>query len=442
MIAIRSFLIAALVALPLLAQPLRAQIAAIEEVVSPGGIRAWLVPEPGIPFVALEIRFRGGTSLDAPGRRGAVNLMTGLIEEGAGDLDAQGFAAARDALAAEFRFRATADDVAVSARFLTENRDAAVDLLRAALTGPRFDADAVERVRGQVLAGLRSDARDPRTIAGEVFDRDAFGDHPYGSSGDGTLDSVAALTRDDVLAAWRGALARDRIYVSAVGDITAEELGPMLDRLLGGLPATGAPLPPQAAYGARGGVTVVDFPSPQSVIVFGHEGLPRDDPDFFAAFIANEILGGGRFSARLMTELRERRGLTYGVATYLMPRDRAALMMGSLDTANATVAQAIDLIRAEWARMAAEGVTQAELDAAKTYLTGSYPLRFDSNAAIANILVGMQMEGLPIDYAQTRNARIEAVTLEDLRRVAGSLLRPEDLHFVVVGRPEGVESTN
>ncbi|TKA96933.1 insulinase family protein [Cereibacter changlensis] len=426
-------------ALILFALPLRAEVE-IKEVTSPGGITAWLVEEHELPFTALEIRFKGGTSVDQPGKRGAVNLMTGLIEEGAGDLDAQGFATARDDLAATFSFRANTDAVGVSARFLSENRDQAVALLRSALVEPRFDTEALERVRGQVLSGLASDAKDPNALAGRAFDAAAFGDHPYGTPGDGTVESVTALTREDIVAAHKGALARDRIYVSAVGDITAEDLGALLDRLLGDLPATGAEMPGQAEYRLDGGVTVVEFPTPQAVIAFGHEGITRDDPDFFAAYILNEVLGGGRFGARLMTEVREKRGLTYGIGTYLVPMDHAELYMGRFASGNAVVGQAIDIVKAEWAKAATEGITAEELAATKTYLTGSYPLRFDGNGPIADILVGMQMEDLPIDYPVTRNAKIEAVTLEDIKRVAARVLKPEALHFVVVGQPEGIAS--
>ncbi|MDZ4093751.1 MAG: pitrilysin family protein [Paracoccaceae bacterium] len=415
--------------------------APIQEVVSPGGIKAWLIEDNDIPFTALEIRFRGGTSLDPADQRGVVNLMTALIEEGTGDLDAQGFAEARDGLAAEFSFDANIDSVAVSARFLTENRAQAVDLLRKALIAPRFDAEAVERVRGQVLSNLTADEKDPDTLASRALNRAAFGAHPYGGSGDGTPDSVAGLSREDIVAAHAGALARDRIFVSAAGDISAADLGVLLDDLLGGLPATGAAQPARADWTLAGGVTVIDFPTPQAVIRFGHQGIKRDDPDFFAAYILNEILGGGRFTARLMTEVRDKRGLTYGISTYLAPLEHAEMMLGQFATANASAGEAIDLVRAEWAKMAASGVTEAELAATKTYLTGSYPLRFDGNGPIARILVGMQMEDLPLDYATSRNAQIEAVTLADVARVAARLLKPEALHFVVVGQPEGVVST-
>jgi zinc protease len=420
-----------------LASPAWAELK-IKEVVSPGGITAWLVEDHNIPFTALEIQFRGGTSLDAPDKRGAVNLMTALIEEGAGDMDSRAFAEARDGLAASFSFDAGADSVSVSARFLTENRDEAITLLREALVNPRFDQDAVDRVRAQVLSILRSDEKNPSKLAARRFNELAFGSHPYGSSGDGTAETVAALTRDDMLAAHGSALARDRVYVSAAGDITAEELGPLLDRLLGDLPATGGPLPGPAEVQLQPGVTVIDFPSPQSTVIFGHRGIPREDPDFFAAFILNEAMGGGRFTARLMSEVREKRGLTYGIGSYLVGYDLADMYLGQFSASNDKVAEAVAVVRAEWARIASEGLTDQELADTKTYLTGSYPLRFDGNSRIASILVGMQMEGMPIDYAITRNDKVEAVTMDDIRRVAARLYQPEALHFVVVGQPTGL----
>jgi len=431
----------ALILTLLTALPLRAGIE-IQEVTSPGGIDAWLVESHEIPMLALEIRFRGGASLDAPGKRGAINLMTGLLEEGAGDMDARAFAAARDALAADIGFDVGADTLSVSVRTLTENRPEVMGLLRLALHEPRFDDDAVERVRNQVLSIIRSDEKDPDTIATRTFDRLAFGDHPYASSINGTPDSVAALTRDDLIEAKARVMARDRLVVSAVGDITAEDLGTLLDALFDGLPETGAPMPRQADFALKGGVTVVPFDTPQAVAVFGQKGLKRDDPDFITAYVLNQVLGAGGFTSRLMTEVREKRGLTYGVYSYLYPMDYAALMLGQVASANGRVAEAIKVIRAEWQKAATEGLTQEELDAVKTYLTGAYPLRFDGNGPIARILVGMQLDGLSPDYVTTRNAMIEAVTLEDIRRVAGELLEPEALHFVVVGQPKGLDSTH
>jgi zinc protease len=431
----------AVLAAAALALPARAEVE-IQQIESPGGISAWLVEEPTIPFVALEIVFRGGTSLDPTDKGGAVNLMTALLEEGAADMDARAFAAARDDLAASFRFDASDDSVSVSARFLSDTRADAADLLRAALAAPRFDEDAVDRVRAQVLSGLRSDAEDPNAIAGRAFSTAIYGEHPYARPGEGTLDSVAALSRDDLLAAHAGALARDRVHVAAAGDISAAELAALIDRVLADLPATGAPQPGPAAVTFDGGTTVIDFPTPQSVISFGQPGIGRHDPDFFAAFVLNQILGGGGFGSRLTEEVRVKRGLTYGIYSYLSTKDHADLYVGGASTANARAAETVEVVRAEWRRMAEEGPTAAEVEAAKTYLIGGYPLRFDSNAAIARIMVGMQLDGLTPDYIATRNDMVAAVTPDDVRRVAAELLDPEALTFFVVGQPAGLTAGN
>ncbi|WP_136636341.1 M16 family metallopeptidase [Pseudooceanicola onchidii] len=423
------------------AVPLRAEVE-IQEVKTPGGLTAWLVEEHSIPFTALEIWFKGGTSLDREGKRGAINLMTATLEEGAGEMDALAFTRAKEMLAADFDYDVSDDTLTVSARFLTENRDKAVALLRESLIDPRFDQDAIDRVRGQVVSIIRSDEKDPNDMAGREFETQAFGDHPYGSDGNGTLDSVAGLTRDDILNAHADTMTRDRIYIGAVGDITPEDLATLLDDLLGDLPETGAPMPDDIAPALTGGVTVVDYDTPQSVALFGHTGIKRTSEDFFAAYLLNTILGGGGFESRLMTEVREKRGLTYGVYSFLVDKDHADLWMGQVQSANDRVAEAIDVIRTQWSDIAENGVTEEELTAAKKYLTGAYPLRFDGNGPIANIITGMQIQDMPIDYAETRNDRVNAVTLEQVNDVAKRYLKPDDLRFVVVGKPEGLTSTN
>ncbi len=413
----------------------------IQEVTSPGGIEAWLVEAPEIPMVALEVRIRGGANLDLPGKRGATNLMVALLEEGSGEMTAQEFQTAREALAASYGFDVYDDAFSLSAQFLTENRDEAVDLLRQALVEPRFDQDALDRVRAQVISSIRSEEKDPSDIAGATFDAAAYGEHPYGSSINGTIESVEALTQEDMFAAHERVLNRNDVYVAAVGDIDAAELGLMIDELLGDLPAEAPPGPERTEIALDGGITVVDYDTPQSVALFGHSGIKRDDEDFFAAYILNEILGGSGRQSRLMEEVREKRGLTYGVYSYLVPKDFAEAYLGSVSSANDSIAEAIEVIRAEWERLATEGVTEAELEEMKTYLTGAYALRFDGNGPIANIMVGMQMAGLPVDYIATRNEQLNAVTLDEVNRVAAELLKPEELHFVVVGQPQGLETT-
>ena len=409
----------------------------IQEVTSPGGITAWLVEEPSIPFVAMDIRFKGGSSLDPEGKRGATYMMMGLLEEGAGDLDALAFTEAIETVAANFGFDTFRDSVQIEAQFLTENRAQSLALLRDAIKFPRFDQDAIDRVKTQIVSIIEGNQTDPNDIAGTTLAALSYPGHPYATGQEGTVESVNALTRADLIAAHEATFARDRVYIGVTGDISAAELGPLLDTLLGDLPATGAPMPTVAELALEGGQTIVEYRSPQSVVLFGHAGVDRDDPDFFPAFVANHILGGGGFESRLMVNVRERRGLTYGISSFLASRDYGNQWMGQFSTSNENVGPAIDLIQSIWDDMADNGVTPEELDAAQTYLTGAYPLRFDGNGRIAGILAGMQAQGLGVDYIETRNDQVNAVTLEDIQRVAAEHLVVEDLHFVIVGQPQG-----
>lgn len=424
------------------ALPVSAQIK-IEEVTSPGGIKAWLVSEPAIPFIAMQVAFKGGTALDAPGKTGATNLMVGLLEEGTGEMDAAAFRRASESLAANFGFRASRDSVTISAQVLTSNSSEALALLKKAIVAPSFDEVAIERVRAQVISGLESDLQDPQAIAGQRMNEIAFAGHQYALPSKGTLETVKGLTRDDILDAHKAVMSKDHLVASVVGDVTAEELGPMLDALLGELPDAGAALPEHIAFGATGGTTVVDFPSPQSVAIWAQPTeVDLDHPDFMPIFVMNHILGGGGFGSRLTEEVREKRGLTYGVGSYIAWLGASEYMGGSVASANGTVAEAISVVADEWKRMANGGVSEAELEKAKKYMTGSYALRFDGNAKIARVMSSMQLDGFVPEYINTRNDRLNAVTVEDIARVAKAHLRPDALRFVVVGQPEGVVTTD
>lgn len=422
------------------ALPARAEIG-LQDISTDDMPHIWLAEDHTIPFIALELVFRGGAALDSDDKAGATNLMVGLLEEGAGDLNSRGFAARLQELAASFEYDISDDTVSISARFLTENRQEAFDLLMQSLADPTFEQTAIDRVRGQVLTGLKSDRTDPQAIAGKAMGEMLFGDHPYARDLSGTIETVKALTRKDIVTAHRNALVHDRLYISAAGDITAEDLTELVAPLYSALPASRTPLAGEARLNLPGGVKTVDFATPQSVVTFTQKGIALDDPDFLPAYILNHILGGGGFESRLMQELREKRGLTYGVYTYLADKDGAKLLMGSFASSNARVAEAIEMVRREWARIREEGVTAKELQDAKTYLTGAYPLRFDGYGPIANIAADMQLNGFPTDYIATRNDKVNAVTLEDVNRVAKKLLSPEELSFVVVGQPEGLENS-
>ncbi len=413
----------------------------IEEFTTPGGIEVWLVNEPSIPIVALEVSFKGGSSLDLPGKEGATYLMAGLLEEGSGDLNATEFLEATEALAASYSYRTFRDSVSIEAEMLKENVSEAIDLLRLALIEPTFDQVAIDRVKSQIMSSLAQDKTDPDEIASATLRALSFDGHPYGTKDEGTPETVGQLERGDIVTAHQNALVKSRMYVGVVGDITADELGPLVDRLLGDLPMDGPELPKATEMAVGGGMTVIDLATPQSVALFGHKGIAREDPDFFAAYLLNEILGGSGVESRLMREVREKRGLTYGVYTFLAPFDYAAQMMGSVASANDRISDAIEVIKDQWTLLAETGVSKAELEEAKLYVTGAYPLRFDSNAKIAGILVGLQLTGLPSDYIKTRNDQMMAVSLDEINAMAKRLLKPEELRFVVVGQPAGLTST-
>ncbi|MFN4098881.1 MAG: M16 family metallopeptidase [Pararhodobacter sp.] len=413
----------------------------IQDVTSPEGRSAWLVEENSIPFASIEVIFTGGTSLDPEGKAGAVSLMTSLLSEGAGDLDAQGYAAALEALAGSVSFRSGRDSVSMTIRALSENRDEVIDLALLALNDAQFGQMSLDRVRGQTIASLQRAAQNPGTLAGQTFSRLGYGGHPYAVPSDGTPATVGALTLDDILQAHQAVFTADRMVVGAAGDISAAELGALVDRIAAGLPRAETALPDYRSFAAPPGVTLVPFDGPESVIQFGLAGIPADDSDFMPAFVMNEIFGGGGFNSRLMAEIRESRGLTYGIYSSLASSQFGDGFVGRFSTGNETAAEAIDLIREQFAWLAGGGITQEDLERIQTYLTGAYPLRFDGNESIARILASMQFQGYPLNYVNIRNDLVRAVTIEDIQRVAQRLAQPEALHFVVVGQPVGVAST-
>jgi len=414
----------------------------IQRVVSPNGMEAWLVEDHTLPIIALSFSMTGGAATDPAGKEGLANMVSGLLDEGAGDLDSQAFRRRLEDRSITLGFSASKDTFSGSLKTLTRNRDEAFDLFRLAMTEPRFDDEAVERIRAQILAGLASSKNDPGDIARRTFWSANFPDHPYGRRSVGEPETVAAITKTDMMAFVRRRLARGDMEIGIAGDISAAELAPLLDKTFGGLPERAEAFTIAAGKpAALGEVIVVDQDVPQSTIMFGHRGLPRDDPDYYAAYVLNHVLGGGSFTSRLYQEVREKRGLAYSVYSYLLPLDHTALWLGGAATENSAVGQSIDVIRAEWARMRDVSVTQEQLNAARDNITGSFALRFSNTAAIAGMLVAIQRQDLGIEYINERNKFFAAVTLDDISRIAKQLLDPEALTIVVVGKPEGVEPT-
>ena len=409
----------------------------IEKVTSPSGIEAWLVEDHKNPIIAADFSFAAGGATDPSGKQGLATMVAGLLDEGAGDMDAQAFQGRLEDLAVGLTFSADDDNFSGRVKTLTDNRDEAFKLLHLALTKPRFDADAVARVRGQMQVALSQEEQDPQALAGRAFSAAIFPNHPYGRSN--TEASLKAISDGDLKGWVGGHLSRDRLVVSVVGDITPAQLSAVLDQTFADMPAKAALAPiAEAQVPAKGSLKIVHRQVPQSVVNFGEAGLKRDDPDWYAAYVMNYILGGGSFSSHLMTEVRVKRGLAYGAYTGLEPYQHGAVVAGEVATRNDKVAESLKVVKEELRKMGSSDVAAPELASAKTYLNGAFPLQMDSTTAIAALLSVIQRDHLGIDYFDRRAGLIGKVSTADVRRVGAKLLDPDKLTVVIVGDPKGM----
>jgi zinc protease len=411
--------------------------AKIRHLVSPGGIEAWFVQDATVPLIAMEYAFAGGGVQDPTDKPGVANMVADLLDEGSGDLDSKTFHERLDRRAIELSFSATRDYFRGSLRMLKENRDEAFDLLRLSLTSPHFDVVDVERIRSQLMSGLRRETTSPNALAGRKFLQAAYGDHPYGRETGGTLQSVPTVTVNDLRDYTHRVLAKDTLRVAVVGDVDVATLGKLLDQTFGGLPAKAdlavipdveAAKPPQQFF--------IPLDVPQTVVTFGGPGIEREDPNFMATYVVNHILGGGA-SSRLYREVREKRGLAYSVSESLLWMQHSGLFIGSTGTRSDRAAKTIEAINQEVRRMAEDGPTQQELNEAKSYIKGSQMLALDTSSKLASALLQYQLDKLPIDYIEKRNALVEAVTLDQAKQAAKRLWG-HGLMTVIVGRAEAV----
>ncbi|WID95539.1 pitrilysin family protein [Bosea vestrisii] len=412
----------------------------VQRVTAACGVEAWLVEEHSLPLLALDFAFDGGANRDPADAAGSANLVSGLLDEGAGDLDAEAFQGRLADHAINLSFDARRDDFHGQLQTLSQHREVAFELLGLALNAPRFDAEAVARVKAQVIAGLQRQAQNPDVICRNALFAAAFPGHAYGRPERGDVASVGSLQPAGLKALTRDLFTRGGLKVVAVGAITAAELAVRLDALFGGLPAgtpraqPAAPLP----IGDLGQTHVLDLDVPQTVLRFVGPGVMWNDPDFITATVLNHILGGSAFTSRLFMEVREKRGLAYGVSSSLMPLRQTGFLVGGTSTRNDRVAESMSVIRAEIAKLVSEGPSEHEVEEAKRYLIGSYSLRFDTSPKIAGELLGLAIRGEQPDFVETRNQRFAAVTLADVRRVAQRLFGEGKLLVQAVGRPVGL----
>jgi zinc protease len=410
----------------------------IQEVTTPLGIKAWLVEDKSAPLVALSFSFAGGTASEPESQKGVTNLMAILLTDGAGSLNAEAFRRRQEDAAAYLGFGASADRLGGTLRVLTANRDQGFELLRLALTEPRFDADMLEQRRDQAIAGLNQAEQRPRSVAERTLMATMFAGHPYARDSSGLRETLKTLTPADLKNRASALLHRRGLIVAAVGDIDAKELARQLDLAFGGLPE-GNPEEalPDWVPPAKPRTLVIERPVPQSAVLMAMPGVLRRDPDWYAALILSHILGGGQQS-RLFEEVREKRGLAYSVSASLRSADKAGMLVISTGSANERVAEAVHVIQSQLARLRTDGVTEREVTDAKTYLTGALALSLDSSGAIAGLLHSLQADGLPRDFLDHRAGLIAAVTKADVDRVARRLLDDDATTTVVVGKPVGL----
>jgi zinc protease len=436
-----AFLAAAALLLVATALPARAAFK-IQRVVSPGGIEAWLVEDHRVPIMALNISFPGGAALDPGGKEGLAQMTASLLDEGAGSLDASAFQKELADKSIALSFGADLDNFAGAVKTLTRYRDRAFDLLALALTEPRLDPDAVERVRNEMVTSIASSMGQPGWVARRTLMETVFAGHPYSRPPQGTVPSLRAIAVPDIRNFLATRLGRDHLLVTAAGDIDAATLGASLDRVFAKLPAKAAPfaVPDITAEGAGKTITV-QRQIPQTIVTMAEGGMLRSDPDWFAGQLVNYALGGGGFSSRLMEDVRgagSKRGLSYGFSSALAPYKHSGLVMAGGSTKNSTAGELLSIVKTEFGKVHDNGITQSELDEAKIYISGSFPLTLTSTDRLSALLMQLRVQDLGIDYLERRDTLINSVTLSDAKRVSARLLDPAKLTTILVGQPEGL----
>jgi zinc protease len=425
-----------------LASPARAAFQ-IQKVVSPGGIEAWLIEDHRIPLMALDVSFRGGASLDPAGKEGLASFTASLLDEGAGPLSASAFQKEMADKSIALSYSADQDRFSASVKTLTKFRDRAFELLALSLSKPRFDADAVDRVRNEIVTSIQTNSSSPNWVARRKLAEIVFAGHPYSRSTNGTVPSVRAIKVADMQQLLKSRLGRDQMLVTAAGDITAAELGAALDKLFADLPAKAAPFNIAEVVPQGEGQTVtIQRGIPQTIINMAAPGMKRDDSDWYAGQIVNYTLGGGGFQSRLMEDVRgagSKKGLSYGFSSAFVPYKYGGLVLAGGSTRNQTAAETLNVVKAEFARMYKDCITETEINDAKTYLTGSFPLTLTSTDRLAALLMQLRVEDLGIDYLSRRDGLINGVTADDAKRVCTRLLDPAKLTTVMVGQPQGFE---
>lgn len=430
------------IALTALAAP--AHATQVQEVVTPSGIRAWLVEEHALPLLAIRVAFTdSGYAHDPEATVGTSNMVAAMLMEGAGELDSAAFNALLESHAIRMNTSSDEDKIEAFVEALSEKKELAFAYLGLALSKPRFDNSAMERVRRQTFSLIERQQQDPGYAAYRALYQAAFQSHPYARPALGTRETVTAISKTDLQTFASQRLTRANMLVAVSGDITASELSDLLEKHFSSLPQqfTTSTTVTDVVVPAQEQSVFVPFSLPQTVVFFGTQGLKRTDPAYFTGHVMNHIIGGGTLNSLLGNEIREKRGLAYSVSSAMSPMSHGSLWRGGFSTRTEKAPEAIETLKATLAQFAQNGPTDAQLKDAKDYLTGSFVLNLDSNAAITAFMIPMQEYNLGRDYFDTRNQQVSAVTREAVQALAKQLIDPQRLLLVTVGETNPTAKT-
>ena len=431
----RSLAVILLAALAATLAPAPATAAAIaHREVLPNGIVLLVVERPGVAIVAARVFMRAGSAFEPPGRAGLANLTGALLTRGAAGRTGPQIDSAIEFVGGSLEAAASRDGMVASLSILTRDRTLGFDLLAGVVLTPTFPPDELTRKVSQIQAGIKRSEEDPNTVAARALARLVYAGHPYGRPIEGTIESVGKLTRDDVVAFYRAQARPDTTVVAVVGDITVDEARREVLKRFGGWARPSAPPPtvPPVRPGATPQSETITKELTQATLMLGRQAVRQVDPDYFPLIVASYVLGGGSAS-RLYARVRDEGGLAYAVYSFVSPARYGSAFALSAQTRTAEVGKVGDILKEELARMTREPVTADELQLAKDYLIGSFPLRLDTTAKVADFVIALEEQELGLDYADRYKASVARVTAADVQRVAGKFFAPDSFSRVVVG---------
>jgi zinc protease len=424
----------ALVVIALLAPwPVAAAPIAHREVL-PNGIVLLVAERPGVPIVAVRVFTRAGAAFEPRDRPGLANLTGSLLTRGTAKRTGPDLDATIEFVGGSLEAGAARDGLTTSLSVLKRDLPLGLELLSEVVLAPAFPEAELKRKVAQIQAAIKRAEEDPNTVASRALSRLVFANHPYATPVEGTVYSVGKLTRDDVLAFYRGHVRPDSTIIAVVGDVTTAEARREVLARFGGWTRPSAPppaAPPPVAPAPTRDETVSKELS-QATILLGRQAIRQIDPDYFPLAVASYVLGGGSAS-RLYTRVRDEGGLAYAVYSYVSPGRYGASFVMSAQTRVGEVPKVVDILRDELGRMTRAPVGDDELRLAKDYLIGSFPLRLDTTAKVADFVVAIEEQGLGLDYADRYKASISRVTAADVQRVAARFFGPDTFSRVVVG---------